>query len=233
MSPTLRRSKKKPKKISITDLPAPPTLDNQNSSSDVNKYEFSPPPMLSEDILSRPPLSNEFEPPTEDDSFLSGPDDIFSADILEELEDSGFGSFLKAVPPEKPVTIVPESLALKQFEEAKIAYLEAGEKHVELKFYPNAANLYSCAILCELISKDVFQAAHLMKELGTKLPKELVKKRVFQGVKVLLQANLLKKETLLAKAMELLFHSTNYMYEEDKALIHRAIRETEEVLQSE
>jgi hypothetical protein len=233
MSPTLRRSKKKPKKISIIDLPVPPSLNNQDSSSEDDGETFSPPPMLSEDILSRPPLSIAPDKSVEDDYYLSNADDIFSADILEELEVSGFGSFLKSVPPEKPVVIVPESLALKQFEEAKIAYLEAGEKYLELKFYPNAANLYSCAILCELISKDVFQAAHMMKELGTKLPKEIVKKRIFQGVKVLLQANLLEKETLLAKAMELLFHSTNYMYDEDKALIHRAIRKTEEVLQSE
>ncbi|MHA2173283.1 MAG: hypothetical protein ACXABI_00510 [Candidatus Hodarchaeales archaeon] len=231
MSPTLRRSKRKPKKISMSDLPVPPSLTNQISSSEANN-EFSPPPMLSKDILTRPPLLRESDKLTDDDNTLSNVDDIFSADILQELEDSGFGSDLRSVPPERPIVIVPESLALKQFEEAKGAYLEAGEKHLELNFYPNAACLYSCAILCELISKDVFQAAHLMKDLGTKLPKDLIKNRVFQGVKALLQANLLKNEPLLSKAIELLFHSTNHMYQEDQVLIHRAIRQTEEVLKS-
>ena len=59
MSPTLRRSKKKPKKISITDLPVPPSLDLQSPLSDIDSSRFSPPPLLSEEILSRPPIPNE------------------------------------------------------------------------------------------------------------------------------------------------------------------------------
>jgi len=122
---------------------------------------------------------------------------------------------------------LPKLRGFKKFKAAKEAYISAGEKHLELKFYENARCLFSCAVLCVLLGEDAFQAAHLMKELGSKLPSTIVNSHVFQGVKLLLKARLLKKSAYLKQAERWLFHDINHMYTEDRELIERAIRETE------
>jgi hypothetical protein len=81
-------------------------------------------------------------------------------------------------------------------------------------------------VLCVLLSEDAFQAAHLMKELGAKLPAKIVQSQVFQGVKLLLKANLLKNPSYMKQAEKWLFHDTDHMYNEDLELIQRAIRES-------
>ncbi len=231
MSPLLRRSKKKSKKVSIKQLPHPPSLVNGFSPPPDNDSDLISPPTLSDEILSRPPIAEKSSRREEDKAFLSYIEDDVTLDILKELEESRFGSFLKAAPLKKPVIIKPESLVIQQFRAAKDAYLSAGDKHLELKFYENASSLYSCAILCVFLSEDAFQAAHLMKELGGKLPAGIVKRHIFQGVKMLLKAYLLKHPTYLRQAKEWLFKDPYHMYKEDQELIHRTIRLTEQVIE--
>jgi hypothetical protein len=226
MTPVLRRPKKKTEKISITNLPSPPTLEEKIYSQSIYYPILSPPPTLSDEILNRPPLheeviSGDFEYP----STLPVEDDLTS-DILKEIIDGGFGSILKSIPPQKPRVLHVEELAIKEFKAAKDAYISAGEKHLELKFYENACCLFSCAILCVLLSEDAFQAAHLMKDLGSRLPSTVINSHIFQGVKLLLKATLLKKEAYLKQAENWLFHDPNHMYKEDRELIERAIRES-------
>ncbi len=224
MVPTIRRTKRRTKKDSNIELSPPPELSTDSSS-------LPPPPILSDDILSRPPL---FEKPiaskiqTKD---LLPSNGEHSYDILSELEKSGFGSILKAIPTKKPVTIQTESLVIEQFRAATDAYLKAGDKHLELNFIENAAVNYSCAVLCVLLSEDVFQAVHLMNELGNKIPSSILRSQIFLGVKMLLKANLLKNAEFLVKAEEWLFSNFDHLYKEDQILIRRAKLYTEESIE--
>ncbi|MCK4849150.1 MAG: hypothetical protein KAT16_09005 [Candidatus Heimdallarchaeota archaeon] len=211
MVPTIRRTKKRTIKGSTAELP--------------------PPPILSNDILIRPPLFEDTQSSKLQIGTLLSSDGEYSPDILSELEQSGFGSFLKAVPPKKPVTFHAESLVIKQFRAAKEAYLMAADKHLELNFIKNAAINYSCAVLCALLSEDVFQSAHLMKELGEKIPSSICRSKIFQGVKMLLKANLLKNPEFLVKAEEWLFFDYDYLYKEDQILIRRATSYTEKSIE--
>ncbi len=228
MPPILRRPKKKLQKVSTTELPSPPSLEDRIYSQSVYYPILSPPPTLPEDILNRPPLLEEsvsyIGPVDETLTFLI--EDDLTSDILKEITEGGFGSILKSIPPQKPRVLHLEELVVKQFKAAKDAYLTAGEKHLELSFYENASCLYSCAVLCALLGEDAFQATHLMKELGTNLPGKIVKSHVFQGVKLLLKANLLKDPSYMKQAEKWLFHDTNHMYKEDQELIHRALAES-------
>jgi len=208
MVPTIRRTKKSTKKSSTT--------------------EFPPPPILSNDILSRPslletPLSSKVE--TGDTLPSNGE---HSPDILSELEQSDFGSYLKSIPPKKQVAIRTESLAIEQFRAATDAYLTAADKHLELNFIENAAINYSCAVLCVLLSEDVFQAAHLMNDLGKKIPSSIRNSQIFQGVKMLLKANLLQNAEFFVKAEEWLLSKFEHLYKEDQMLFRRAMLYTEE-----
>jgi len=224
LAPTTRRTKKKNKKSSTTELPPPPNLN----------YDFShlpPPPILSNDILSRPPLLEEPKSSKLQTGVLLSSDGEYDPDILKELEQSGFGSFLKAIPPKKQVTFRTESLAIEQFRAAIDAYLTAADKHLELNFIVNASINYSCAVLCVLLSEDAFQAAHLMKELGEKIPSCILRREIFQGVKMLLKANLLKNPEFIIKAEEWLYSDYDHLYEEDRILIRRAISYTEKFIE--
>ncbi len=226
MTPVLRRPKKKSQKKPTTNLPSTPSLEDELYPESVYYPILSPPPTLPKDILNRPSLFEESKlDPVDYAAAVQIEDDLIS-DILEEITEGGFSSLLKEIPPKKSTVLHVEKLAVKQFKAAKDAYLTAGEKHLELNFYENAGCLYSCAVLCVLLSEDAFQAAHLMKVLGTKLPSRIVKSHIFQGVKLLLKANLLKDISYLKQAEKWLFYDANHLYKEDKELIHRAIRKS-------
>jgi hypothetical protein len=231
MSPLLKRPKKKSEKAPIEELPHPPPPTNGFFSPSRANPDFIPPSTLPEEILIRPPIAEEPSQREDDNTFLTYVEDDITTDILQELEESRFGSFLKTVPPKEPVVIKPEALAIQQFKDAKDAYLTAASKHLELKFFENASSLYSCAIICVFLSEGVFHAAHLMKELGGKLPAGIVKSYMFQGVKMLLKAYLLKHPTYLRQAKEWLFRNPEHLYREDQELIHRAIRVTENIVE--
>jgi len=224
MVPTIRRNKKRTKKNSTSEIPPPPNFNVDSST-------LPPPPILSNDILSRPPLvENQISSKKQTEVLLSSEGE-YSPDILLELEKSGFRSILKATPTGKSVNFRAETLAIQQFRDASKAYLTAANKHLELNFLENAAVNYSCGVLCALLSEDVFQAAHLMKELGEIIPLSILRSQIFQGVKMLLKANLLKNPEFLVKAEEWLFSDLDHLYKEDQILIRRAILYTEKILE--
>ena len=226
MVPVIRRTKKSDKKDSTTELPPPPDLSSESS--------VSPPPLIfSEDILSRPPITERSEPPklySDDPNFSKGE---YSPDILSELEESGFGSLLKAIPPKESSVYQIKDHINKQFRTASDAYLKAADKHLELGFIENASVNYSCAVLCILISEDVYQAVHLMKKLGEKIPPSVIRSQIFQGVRMVLKANLLKNPEFLVKAKDWLISDYEHLYKEDKLLIQRAITLTENKIEEE
>ena len=226
MSSLLRRLKKKSKKDSISDLPSPPTPEDIIYSQSIYYPILSPPQTSAEDILKRPPLFEESITDSVDYASKMQIEDDLTADILKEITEGGFSSLLKSIPASKPRVLHIEELAVKKFKAAKDAYLTAGDKHLELKFYENAGCLYSCAVLCVFLSKDIFHAGNLLKELEAKLPPNVIKGHVFQGVNLLLKANLLKNIFYLKQAEKWLFYDKNHLYKEDQELIDRAIRES-------
>jgi hypothetical protein len=226
MVPTNRQAKKTMKKGSTAELPILPNLNADSSY-------LPPPPILSKDILERPPILEEPKFYKIQKGGVSSFNGEYGHDILSELEQSGFGSILRATPPKKPVNFKSETLVIEQFREATKAYLTAADKHLELNFIENAAVNYSCAVLCVLLSTDAFQAAHLMKELGEKIPSSIHRSQIFQGVKMVLKANLLKNPEFLVKAEELLLSDLERLYNEDRILIRRATSYTEKICEEE
>ena len=224
MVPTFRRTKKGTKKSSTAELPIPPKHSTDSSS-------LPPPPILPSEILARPPLLEDPIASKIQTTDLLPSEGEHSYDILSELEESDFGSILTAIPPKKPVNIQTESLVIEQFRAATDAYLTAGNKHLELDFIENAAVNYSCAVLCVLLSEDAFQAAHLMNELSNRIPSSILKSQIFQGVRMLLKANLLKNAEFLFKAEEWLLSNFEHLYKEDQILIRRAMLYTEESIE--
>ena len=223
MVPTIRRTKKSTKKNFASEIPPPPNFNIDSSS-------LPPPPILSNDILSRPPLlENQISSKKQTEVLLQSEGE-YGPDILSELEKSGFRSILKATPTDETVNFRAETLAIQQFRDASEAYLTAADKHLELNFIENAAVNYSCGVLCTLLSQDVFQAAHLMKELGEIIPSSIIRSQIFQGVKMLLKANLLKNPEFLVKAEEWLFSDLDRLYKEDQILIRRAMSYTENLI---
>ena len=196
-------------------------------------FHLPPPPILSKEILSRPPLLEEqLSSKIDNEDFLSSEVE-YSSDILSELEKGGFGSLLKAVPKPTPSNFQAESLAINQFREAAKAYLKAADKHLEMNFFANASINYSCGVLCILLSENAFQAAHLMKELGKTIPSTIVRSQIFQGVRMLLKANILRNPEFLVKAEEWLFSDSNHLYKEDQLLLRRAMSLTVKLIEEE
>ncbi|MHA2225808.1 MAG: hypothetical protein ACXAC8_11425 [Candidatus Hodarchaeales archaeon] len=228
MSPRIKR---KSPKSNTNSLPTPPSLFDQKDNFVRPPSNLPPPPpTIPQDILARPPFPESQSPPFSDErGHLVVSDDI-TDDILTELRDSDFGSFLKDVTLEKPPEVSVKEVKSTHFSAARDAYVAAGKKHLEMDFFENAAMNYSCAILCEFLGNDVFVAAHLIAELATEFPSAIVNSYVFQGVKLLLKANLLKNSSFLIQAEKWLLKDPNHLYKEDIELINRALRESVENL---
>jgi hypothetical protein len=204
-------------------LSAPPSLGIPPS--------FEPPPILSQDILSRPPFP---EPPSRP-SFVEKETPILennlTSDILHELRQTGFGSdLLQHIPREKAPPISVDEVTRKEFEDAKVAYLEAGNKHLELSFYENAAVNLSCAVLCVFLGEGVYEASEMMAKLASGLHSAVINSYFFQGVRLLLKSNLTNSTTFFAQAEKWLLKEAEYLYKEDMELIRRAIRQTKKNL---
>jgi hypothetical protein len=67
-----------------------------------------------------------------------------------------------------------------------------------------------------------------MNELSNRIPYSVLKSQIFQGVRMLLKANLLKNAEFLVKAEEWLLSNFENLYKEDQILIRRAMLYTEE-----
>jgi hypothetical protein len=225
MTPPRPFGKKKPKKPP-EDLPSIPTTTSFSSPHLSRPPPLPPPPDFSQDIVSRPPFP---EPPSSPQTSLKErenepvPDDL-TIDILDELRQTGFGSDLQHTPAEKAPVRTENEMIRDRYIAAKEDYLTAGNKHLELSFIENAAVNYSCAALCSLMGEDVFQAAHLISELASFLPSSIVNSHIFQGIRLLLKAVLLKNPSFHVQAEKWLLQISERLYKEDVDLIQRALR---------
>lgn len=227
MTPPRQPPRRKDGKVDATRLPRPPSLLDDSYSSVSPPPDLPPAPVVSHDILSRPPFP---ETPNQssisEQDFINIQDDVTS-DILSELRHSDFGSLLEHIPEEKQPKISADEIESTRFMSDKDSYLEAGKKHLELNFVENASMNFSCAILCLFLGKDVFEAAHLIAKVASTLPPSIVNSYVFQGVKILLKANLLKNSSYLEQAEKWLLKDTDHLYKEDIEIIRRALRQSE------
>ncbi|MFW9904192.1 MAG: hypothetical protein ACFFFH_07670 [Candidatus Thorarchaeota archaeon] len=226
MSPSNHPIKKKDTKAEVRDLPTPPSVLKHPPSSSFPPSDLPPPPSQFENILSRPPLPEKpIKSAFQEHDALIIQDNITS-DILNELRQGDFSSLLQHVPERKYQPTLDE-IEGPRFLAAKDDYLAAGEKHLELNFYENAAMNFSCAILSLYLGKDVFSAAHLMSELASKLPSPIVNSYFFQGAKLLLKGILLKSPSSIDQAEKWLLKNSDHLYNEDTDLIRRAILQAE------
>ncbi len=227
MAPPRQPTRRKDDKTDITGLPRPPSLLDNSYSSISPPPDLPPVPIKSQDILSRPPFpETPRQPSIKEEDILNIQDDV-TTDILKELRHSDFGSFLEHIPEEKQPRITADEIESARFLADKDSYLEAGKKHLELNFVENASMNFSCAILCLFLGEDVFAAAHLIAKIASTLPPSIVNSYFFQGVKLLLKANLLKNASYLDQAEKWLLKDTDHLYKEDTEIIRRALRQSE------
>ena len=225
--PTSKRTfRRKDTKTDVKNLPPPPSVFDHPPSSISPPSGLPPPPSQSPEILSRPPLPETLAKPASQELDAIIIQDNITSDILNELRQEDFGSFLQQVPEVKRQLTLDE-IEGPRFLAAKDAYLAAGRKHLELNFYANAAMNFSCAILSMYLGKDVYTAAHLMAELASTLPPPVVNSYFFQGGRLLLKGILLKNPSYLDQAEKWLLKDTDHLYTEDFDLIRRALRQAE------
>ncbi|MFX0087071.1 MAG: hypothetical protein ACFFAU_15540 [Candidatus Hodarchaeota archaeon] len=210
----------KGKKEKLKDLPEPPLFDTIIEPPN----NLPPPPGFSRQIVQRPPFPEpQVRQKSNKTDSMAIADDL-TGDLLDEIRELGFGAFLDPIPLEKtPEPSFDERISARYLE-AKEVYLDAGRKHQELDFTQNAAMNYSCAILCAFLGKDVFEASHIIKDLASTLPPPIINNFAFQGVKMLLKANLLNDFSLLDHARNWLLKDSDHLYKEDKDVILRAIK---------
>jgi hypothetical protein len=205
---------------SIERAPVRPRTPNDQQEA----HNLPPLPLFSKDISSRPPfpeLPRSNQKLIDEEAFSDDP----ATDILEEMRRSGFGKdVLHSTPDEKAPPPPSREIDRERYTTAKKAYLEAGEKHLGMKFIDNAALNYSCAVICTLLGESKYEASTLMRRLSTELPKNIVNSEFFQGAKLLLKANLLEDAKFLAKAEKWLLKDEDRLFPEDKDLIYRAVR---------
>ncbi|MFX0016764.1 MAG: hypothetical protein ACFFB2_17215 [Promethearchaeota archaeon] len=226
MSPPKQSLGKKDTKIDIDDLPRPPSVFEHPPSSISYPADLTPLSSLSHDILTRPPFPEASKKPSsqKEEGFII--QDNITSDILNELRQADFGSFLETISEEKRPKLTVDEIEKPRFLAAKDAYLAAGKKHLELNFNENAAMNFSCAILSMYLGKDVFAATHLMADLASKSPSSIINTYFFQGAKLLLKGILLKNPSFLVQAEKWLMEDTNHLYKEDVDLIRRALRQS-------
>lgn len=225
MTPPRPFGKKKSKK-NAEDLPPLPSVTSSSSPHISSPPPLPPPPDFSQEIVSRPPFPEPPSPPQislKEQESVPIEDDLTS-DILDELRQTGFGMDLEHIPLKKAPVKTENELIKDRYVAAKEDYLAAGNKHLELSFNDNAAVNFSCAALCSLMGEDVFEAAHLISELASVLPSSIVSSHIFQGIRLLLKAVLLKSAHFHAQAEKWLLQLSERLYKEDVDLIQRALR---------
>lgn len=225
----------KRKKLKIKNLPHPPSPASQRDSpssthpagSNEPLSDIPSPSIFSRQIEDRPPFPepSERSPSFKHESIII--EDDITEDLLDELKEIGFGSFLENVPEVRRPEPSIDEVTSTRYIAAKDVYLGAGKKHLELEFYENAAMNFSCAILCVFLGKDAFEASHMISKIASRLPNSVINSYAFQGVKLLLKANLLKDLSLLEHAKDWLLKDSDHLFQEDKDVIFRTIRQSE------
>ena len=225
----------KRKKLKNKNLPQPPFPASQSDSpssthptgSNESLSDLPPLPIFSRQITDRPPFPepSERSPSFKLESMII--EDDITGDLLEELKEIGYGSFLENVPEVRRSEPSIDEITSERYLSAKDVYIGAGKKHLELEFYENAAMNFSCAILCVFLAKDAFEASHTISKIALRLPSSIINSNSFQGVKLLLKSNLLKDVSLLEHAKDWLLKDSDHFFKEDKDVIFRSIRQSE------
>lgn len=175
-----------------------------------------------------PPFAGNVPSQSPQQQHAKGPvplfDDDLASEIHAELRQRDFGSTMKKTPEKEPVPVSTEDLAKRHFQSSRQEYIEAGNKHLELKFYDNAATNYACGILCELISEGLEPARRTMSILSSKVPSAVAENKFFDNVRLLLEAIKTKNYTFLTRAEGLLRKNMEHLYPEDIAMVEKAIK---------
>ncbi|UCG90678.1 MAG: hypothetical protein JSU57_02815 [Candidatus Heimdallarchaeota archaeon] len=191
----------------------------QSPAEDVSSPSGLPPPPI---ILGKvpPQPSIKSEQSTRTPLF----DDEIADEIHAELRQRAFGSTMKKVPERKAVSVSTEELAKRRLRDSKQEYIEAGNKHLELNFYDNAATNYACAILCDLIGEGWQSARQTMSKLISGVPSAVVENSFFDNVRLLLEAIRSKNINFLTRAEQAIQKSMKHLYPEDVAMVEKAIK---------
>lgn len=198
-------------------LQGPP---RQQPERDVTSHpNLPPPPPIFGKVSSQPPLGSQQPEKAPVPLF----DEELTSEIHAELRQKGFGSAMKKAPERKAISVPTEDLTKSHFRESKQEYIEAGNKHLELNFYDNAATNYSCAILCDLIGEGWQTARRTMSNLSSGIPSEVVENNFFDNVRLLLEAIRTKNFTFLSRAEKFLKKNIDHLYPEDVAMVEKAI----------
>ncbi|MFX1284322.1 MAG: hypothetical protein ACFFB5_11735 [Promethearchaeota archaeon] len=191
----------------------------QSRTEDVSRPSgLPPPPSLIGKTPSQPSLKSEQS--TKTPLF----DDEIADEIHAELRQRAFGSSMKKVPERKAVPVSTEELAKRRLRDSKQEYIEAGNKHLELNFYDNAATNYACAILCDLIGEGWQSARRTMSNLTSGIPSAVVENSFFDNVRLLLEAIRSKNFTFLTRAEQAIQKSMKHLYPEDVAMVEKALK---------
>ncbi len=227
----LQRELKVTKTSRTSELPGPQRKKIPSSPraeiSGPPRESFSPPvrePTIftsPSNLPTPPPLSSEQS--TKDPAPLFG-NEIIADEIHAELRQKEFGSDMKKVPERKAAAISTDELTRRHFRDTRQDYIEAGNKHLELNFYDNAATNYACAILCDIIEGGWQRARRTMSDLSAGTPSAVVDNIIFEGVRLIIEAIRTKNFTLLTRAERTLRSNTENLYPEDIAIIEKALR---------
>ena len=171
-------------------------------------------------LPSPPPLSSEQS--TKDPASLFG-NEIIADEIHAELRQKEFGSDMKKVPERKAASISTDELTRRHFRDTRQDYIEAGNKHLELNFYDNAATNYACAILCDVIGGGWQRARRTMSDLSAGTPSAVTENIIFDSVRQIIEAIRTKNFTFLTRAERTIKSNTENLYPEDIAIIKKAL----------
>lgn len=196
------------------ELEGPPKHPGQGLTGPPN---LPPPPPITGKVPVQPRQQPAKEPvPLFDDNLAS--------EIHAELRQRDFGSAMKKAPERKAVSLSSDDLTKQHFRSAKQEYVEAGNKHLELNFFDNAATNFACAILCDLIGEGIEEARHTMLNLGSTVPSAVTENIFFDSVRLLLEAVRIKNHTFLTRAEKHIKKNMGHLYPEDVAMVEKALK---------
>ncbi len=198
----------------------PPRKQSEKALTSPPNLPSPPPSPFADNVSSQPPIGSQqpIKPPA------SLFDDELANEIHSELRQRDFGSTMKKPPERKAVQVSTEDLAKQHFRNSKKEYIEAGNKHLELKFYDNTATNYACAILCDLLAEGWQTARQNMVNLSSGIPSAVVENDFFDNVRLLLEAIRTKNYTFLTRAVNVLKKNREHLYPEDVAMVEKAIK---------
>ncbi|MFX0184293.1 MAG: hypothetical protein ACFE95_14515 [Candidatus Hodarchaeota archaeon] len=151
-------------------------------------------------------------------------DGAITNEIHAELRKRKFGSDMEKTPKRKAASIPTDELTKRHFRETRQNYIEAGNKHLELNFYDNAATNYACAIFCDLIVEGWEAARRTMSELSTGTPSSITDNNIFDSTRLTIEAIRTKNFNFLSRAERTIQSNTEHLYPEDIAIIEKALK---------